>query len=173
MSTPAVASPIPPLSGLHHIKLPVSSLSHSLVFYTQILGFTHIPAYDHYDPSGKLYAHILRLSANAAHPAEHKIPITHEDILLELRLAPETAPLLGENHVDILTLSAPSSTAITAWSEWLTQHSVPNSGTLRGLVGELVVCEDPDGLRVRVYSTEMPDGGMDPQLVSKDEKWLD
>ncbi|KZP00383.1 hypothetical protein CALVIDRAFT_595205 [Calocera viscosa TUFC12733] len=162
----------PPFSGVHHFKLACSSLTRSLEFYTSIIGAARVPAYDHYDASGRLYAHILRLAPTAAHPETHKIPVTTEPILIELRLAPESAKALGEKHVDLLTLSAPSEAAVDQWAKWFTSQGVDNSGKLRGLIGHLVVCEDPDGLRFRIYSTEMPEGGMDPSLVSVDEKWL-
>jgi len=164
---------VPPISGLHHLKLPCSSLSRSLAFYTSVLGAVHVQAYDHRSSSGALYAHILRLSPSAKHPEEHKIPITDQPILIELRLSPESSRALGQRNVDILTLSAPSEAAIDAWAAWFTAKGVENSGKLRGLIGHLVVCEDPDGLRVRIYSTEMPEGGMDPGLTSTDERWLD
>lgn len=163
---------MPAISGLHHIKLPCSSLSRSLEFYTSILGAVHIPAYDHHTPSGEIYAHILRLSPTAPHPAEHKIQPTAAPILFELRLAPESAKVFGEKHVDILTLAAPSEVAIDEWVKWFESKGVENSGKLRGLIGHLVVCEDPDGVRVRIYSTEIPEGGMNPALTSVDEKWV-
>ncbi|KZT52326.1 hypothetical protein CALCODRAFT_407488, partial [Calocera cornea HHB12733] len=162
----------PPYSGVHHLKLPCTSLARSLTFYTSVLSAVHIPAYDHHDASGRLYAHILRLSPTIEHPKEHKIPVTTEPILIELRLAPDSAKALAEKHVDLLTLSVPSEQAIDQWAEWFQTKGVENSGKLRGLIGHLVVCEDPDGIRVRIYSTEMPEGGMDPKLASTDKKWL-
>ena len=56
----ADVSSLPPLQGIHHLKLAVTDLDRSLHFYEASLGAKRIPQADHKRESdGSLYAYIL------------------------------------------------------------------------------------------------------------------
>ena len=54
----------PPLQGIHHLKLPVSDLDTSLIFYERAFGGRRIPEADHRRPDGSR-AYILTSPATA------------------------------------------------------------------------------------------------------------
>lgn len=49
----------PVLSGVHHIKLPVSSIDKTKLFYTDVVGLKQIPEFDHMNEQGDSFAVIL------------------------------------------------------------------------------------------------------------------
>jgi hypothetical protein len=46
----------PGLVGVHHLKLPVSDLEASIVWYQRVLSAQHLSKFDHVDSSGTRYA---------------------------------------------------------------------------------------------------------------------
>jgi len=67
----------PRLRGLHHLKLPVTDLDASLVWYQQVFDAEHLTQFDHLGDDGVRYAVILAVPGL-------NVPI-------ELRLAPKAA----------------------------------------------------------------------------------
>lgn len=47
------------LSGLHHVKLPVTDLDASVLWYQRVVGAQHLQQWDHHDSSRTRYAAIL------------------------------------------------------------------------------------------------------------------
>jgi catechol 2,3-dioxygenase-like lactoylglutathione lyase family enzyme len=69
-------SNLPPLQGIHHLKLAVTDLQRSLRFYETLFGAKRIPRADHkHESDGSLYAFIL--------------DVPNLGTKLELRLHPE------------------------------------------------------------------------------------
>jgi catechol 2,3-dioxygenase-like lactoylglutathione lyase family enzyme len=143
---------VPELRGIHHLKLPVSDLHASLDFYERALGATRIPQADHFRADDHaLYAFILAVPGLGA--------------MLELRLHPERA----QSHAgfDSVTISVADRAALTQWDRHLTEQSIPHSPLITAIQAWLIVVEDPDGNRLRLYTEEThgpelpPDEGND------------
>ena len=51
----------PVVSGLHHLKLPVSDLDTSLHWYERVFDAEHLAQFDHFDDNGARYAVIIAI----------------------------------------------------------------------------------------------------------------
>jgi catechol 2,3-dioxygenase-like lactoylglutathione lyase family enzyme len=129
---------VPVIQGIHHLKFPVADLQRALEFYQRALGGVRIAEFDHIDPNGRLFAHILSVPNLGA--------------LLELRL--DAALAQKHRGFDPLTLTVDSRTDLADWIRHLDETGVPHSPVLVGGLGWLVVIEDPDGRRLRLYTRE-------------------
>jgi catechol 2,3-dioxygenase-like lactoylglutathione lyase family enzyme len=129
----------PPLMGIHHIKFAVTDLDRSLRFYESSLGARRIPELDHRrTDDGSLYAYILEVDGLGC--------------MLELRLNPAQA----EKHrlFDPLTIAVKDREALEAWERVLTEKNVRRSPIITAVAGWMIVIEDPDQNRVRLYTLE-------------------
>lgn len=142
--------------GLHHVKLPVSDLAASLDWYRRALCAEPLPEAEHRKPDGELFAHMLRLPGT--------------DVLLELRLAPETAGKM--RGYDPLTLAVADETELRTWVEHLDRVGVRHSPVLRSLIGHLVVVPDPDEVMIRIHTAVPDDLVLRPDHVDFDSPWL-
>jgi len=143
----------PSFEGIHHLKFAVSDLNRSLDFYERALGAKRIDAFDHYDKSGTLYAYILDVPDLGTH--------------LELRLDPHLAARHG--GFDPITLQVADRANLAAWIAHFDANDVPHSPMLPAYVAWIVVFEDPDGRRIRLYTREMHGPDVAP---SEDARWL-
>ncbi|WP_327146019.1 antibiotic biosynthesis monooxygenase [Nocardia sp. NBC_01327] len=150
MSAPAN----PVHSGIHHLKLPVTDLERSADWYRTVLGAHRLTELDHRRADGTLFAVILDVPGFPGR--------------LELRLDPVTAKAL--NGYDLLTLSVTDRVAIDDWVARLNTLDIPHSPPIVALIGWLLVVPDPDGLRLRFYTTEPHRLGAD--AVEFDSPWL-
>jgi catechol 2,3-dioxygenase-like lactoylglutathione lyase family enzyme len=147
--------PVPPaITGLHHIKLPVSDLEHSAAWYRDTFGAHRRTELDHRRPDGALCAVILDLPG---------LPVP-----LELRLDPATAAAL--RGYDFLTLAVEDRAALDDWTGHLDALGVEHSPPITGLLGHLLVVPDPDGHYLRLYTTRPH--GLDASAVEHDSPWL-
>jgi catechol 2,3-dioxygenase-like lactoylglutathione lyase family enzyme len=144
---------MPEICGIHHLKFPVHDLAASLAFYERAFGARRIEAFDHRTADGTLYAFIL--------------DVPHLGTHLELRLHPEAAA--AQERFDPVTLSVRTRADLETWTEHLDALGVPHSPILNGVVGCLVVLDDPDGRRLRLYSLERLAPGTPP---TTDSPWL-
>jgi quinol monooxygenase YgiN/catechol 2,3-dioxygenase-like lactoylglutathione lyase family enzyme len=152
---PNMNSPEPPvLGGIHHLKLPVSDLEHSTKWYSAVLGARRLTQLDHRRPDGTLFAVILEVPGLEA-------PV-------ELRLDPATAGAL--DGYDFLTLAVEDRAALDGWIAHLDALGIPHSPPIVALVGWLLVVPDPDGLRLRIYTSQPH--GLDVSRVEFDSPWL-
>jgi len=144
----------PEFGGIHHVKLPVADLDRSARWYSDVLGARRLTELDHRRPDGTLFAVIL--------------DVPNLGTKLELRLDPATAKALGE--YDFLTLAVQDRAALDRWIEHLDNLGVDHSPPVVALVGWLLVVPDPDGLRLRFYTTEPH--GLDISRVEFDSPWI-
>jgi catechol 2,3-dioxygenase-like lactoylglutathione lyase family enzyme len=152
MTSPDSAAP-PPTAGLHHLKFAVSDLAASAAWYARVLGFARDPALDHVLPDGRVFA---MLGSVPGWPAP-----------LELRQhVPHARAARGQ---DPLTLAVEVRADLDAWAAWLARHGVPHSRVLEGVVGWVLVAEDPDGRRLRWYTRETHAWTARPDV---DAEWL-
>lgn len=143
----------PALQGIHHLKFAVSDLARSLGFYATALGARRIEAYDHRRPDGSLFAYILDVPGLGTY--------------LELRL--DQAQARAQGGFDPVTLQVEDRDGLEAWRSYLTEQGLDVSPILTAMVAWLVVVEDPDGRRLRLYTRETH-GGREP--VSDAPRWL-
>ena len=144
----------PQLKGIHHIKLAVSALAPSLKFYEEALGAKRIPEADHIrEDDGSVYAYILEVPGLGA--------------ALELRLNPEQA----KKHYlfDPVTIAVADRKVLDSWGKYLTEHGLMHSPVIVAIQAWLIVLQDPDGNRLRLYTLEKHG----PELkADENNKWL-
>jgi hypothetical protein len=108
---------------------------------------------DHYMPDGTLFAVIVDVPGLGT--------------LLELRLDPDAAR--AQAYFDPVTLNVANVDALRAWIDHFAHHGLPHSPVLTGLVSWIVVVEDPDRRRLRLYSRETHGPELAPMF---DNPWL-
>jgi catechol 2,3-dioxygenase-like lactoylglutathione lyase family enzyme len=158
----SVANTQPPsIIGIHHIKIYVSSLQQSLQFYENVFNGKHIPELDHTKEDGTIFAYILSIPAWQGN--------------IELRLNAETAH--KTKGLNVITLAVNN---LERWTDHLNALKVSHSQIIQGLTGTVIVLEDPDGYRIRLYqdNAELIRAGKRLVLPSNegtaaDQKWLD
>lgn len=144
----------PALDGLHHLKLPVVDLDRALAFYERVLGATRIPEADHHrEDDGALYALILSVPGLGA--------------FLELRLNPEQAA--RQRGFDPFTIAVADRAALEHWAAFLDGIAVPHSPVLTAIQAWVLVVEDPDGHRFRLYTRETHGPDLKPD---DNDPWL-
>ena len=145
---------VPALKGIHHLKLPVADLARSLDFYERVLGAKRIPEADHRRAvDGSLYAYILVVPGLGT--------------MLELRLHPTRA--VAQAGFDPIILSVADRAALTAWVVHLDTEKVRHSEIVTAIRAWLVVFEDPDGHRLRLYTDETHGPELKPD---EDHEWI-
>ena len=120
------------------MKVAVSDLDRSLAFYESALQARRIERFDHVREDGTTYAYILDVPGLGT--------------LLELRLDPARAR--AGARFDPITLAVDDRAALEGWAEHLDAHGIRHSGVLVALQAWLLVVEDPDETRLRLYTLE-------------------
>jgi catechol 2,3-dioxygenase-like lactoylglutathione lyase family enzyme len=144
----------PPLKGIHHLKLAVTDLQRSLSYYETLFGAKRIPQADHKrETDGSLYAFIL--------------DIPNLGTKLELRLNPEQAR--KHFHFDPITIAVQDKAALKQWKSYLEEKKLPHSPILVAIQAWMIVVEDPDGNRLRLYTLETHGWDLRPD---EDDPWL-
>jgi catechol 2,3-dioxygenase-like lactoylglutathione lyase family enzyme len=144
----------PPLRGIHHLKFAVSDLDESLHFYERALGARRLPEADHVRHDGTYYAYVVEVPGLGT--------------MIELRLDPERAA--RQALFDPLTIALDDRAALEIWDAALTERGVLHSPILVALQAWLIVVQDPDGNRLRLYTLETHG----PEVAAAtDSPWLD
>ena len=129
-------SSVPPIAGVHHIKIPVSDIDRSRAWYESVLGLwvdVEFPDEDGVvrgvagslsDPSGR---HVLSVA---------------------LRQNPEVSSGLG--GFDPLSLSVPEHADLQRWVE----HVVASGFEPPRVANAVAALHDPDGHEIRLFSPE-------------------
>jgi catechol 2,3-dioxygenase-like lactoylglutathione lyase family enzyme len=152
-----MAEPHPPISGIHHLKLPTKSMADSLHFYTTLLPFTVIPEYTHRDTSGKIYAEVLRLDLPSG------------PLYVELReMAAAEFPL--KDPFNFITLKVDDVSALHEWRKRFLDAGWDVSRVLKGLKGEALVINDGQNNRIQFYCERLE--MRRPDEIDRDEKWV-
>lgn len=143
----------PPLDGIHHLKFAVSDPQVSLRFYEQVFGAQRMAAADHVDPQGRVYAYICDVPGFGTK--------------LDLRLSEEHAA--SARKFDPVTLNIADRATLVRWIAHLDALQVPHSGEIVTALAFMLVIEDPDGRRIRLYTAEKHG----PELPGqKDHPWM-
>ena len=144
---------LPPLGGMHHIKFAVSDVDASLRFYTDVFGAQRIARADHVDADGRVYAYICEMPGLGT--------------LLDLRLEPSHAA--SARTFDPVTLNIPHRAALREWVAHCDRLGVRHSGEIVTALAFMLVIEDPDGRRIRLYTQEKHG----PELEgARDHPWM-
>ncbi|MFT4068180.1 VOC family protein [Paraburkholderia sp.] len=143
----------PAIAGIHHLKFNVADLDRSLDFYSTVLAAKRLVELDHRDKDGEVFAYVLSVENLGTY--------------LELRKSPERAK--RESGLDPVTFSVRTHQDLLVWEAHLTALGVHHSGILTGVIGWLLVAEDPDGRHLRFYTLETHPFTVD---FSTDAYWL-
>ena len=144
---------IPAIHGLHHLKFAVADLARSTAFYERVFGATRLSKFDHTRPDGTQFAVLLDVPGLGT--------------LLELRL--DAAAARAQAGFDPLSCAVATRAELEAWKAHLQALDVRHSPLLVGVVGWLLVFEDPDARRLRLYTAETHG----PELMpSWDDPWV-
>jgi catechol 2,3-dioxygenase-like lactoylglutathione lyase family enzyme len=128
----------PPLRGIHDLKFAVSDLDESLRCYERALGAKHVPELDHTRDDGTRFAVVIEVPGLGA--------------VLQPRLDPERAA--RQAMFDPLAIAVDDRAALDRWDRALTELGVLHSPILDAVRGWLIVIQDPDGNRIRLYTLE-------------------
>ena len=128
----------PPLRGIHDLKFAVSDLDVSLRFYERALGAKHVPELDHMRDDGTRFAAVIEVPGLGT--------------VLQLRLDPERAA--RQAMFDPLAIAVDDRASLARWDAALTRLGVLHSPILDAVSGWLIVIQDPDGNRTRLYTLE-------------------
>jgi catechol 2,3-dioxygenase-like lactoylglutathione lyase family enzyme len=153
MGDPATGTDQPPISGIHHLKFAVRDPEASLKFYEEVFGAVRIKAADHVDAAGRVYAFICDVPGLGTK--------------LDLRLSEQHSS--AARAFDPVTLNIADRAALAQWIAHLDRLGAPHSGEIVTALAFMLVIEDPDGRRIRLY-TEEKHG---PELAGqKDHPWM-
>ena len=128
----------PTVSDIHHIKFAVADCERALAFYETVFGARRIERADHRDATGNIYAYICDMPGWGT--------------LLDLRLSAAHAG--SARRFDPVTLNIRDRTALAEWVAHLDALGVPHSGEIVTTLAFMLVIEDPDGRRIRLYTRE-------------------
>ncbi|MDB5875436.1 MAG: lactoylglutathione lyase-like lyase [Ramlibacter sp.] len=142
----------PAALGIHHLKFVVSDVDKSLAFYEAAFGVKRVVAMDH-RRNGVLFGVILGFPGLGTE--------------LELRLDPAAAKT--QKGLDPITLTVDGVADLEKWKAHFQAKGLNHSPVLAGLVGWLLVVEDPDGRRVRLYTKQTHGPEVTP---SWDSPWV-
>ena len=153
MHDPANGTARPIIGGIHHLKFAVSNPEASLKFYEDVFGAVRIKAADHVDDAGKVYAYICDIPGLGTR--------------LDLRLSEQHSG--AARGFDPVTLNIADRAALAEWAAHLDALAVLHSGEIVTALAFMLVIEDPDGRRIRLY-TEEKHG---PELAGeKNHPWM-
>lgn len=148
-----MVEPPAPLRGIHHVKVAVSDLGRALGFYQAALQGRRIPEADHVRADGSTYAHVLDVPGLGCY--------------VEIRLDAEQAA--RHAGFDALTIAVDDRAALESWTAVLDAGGIPHSSVLTAIQAWLVVVEDPDGNRFRLYTLEQHG----PEVPPSRSPWLE
>jgi len=128
----------PVITGIHHVKFPVSDLAASRAWYERVLGFQVTLEFE--DEDG-----VVRGVAGS-------VPGLG-DAGLALRQNPEAAK--GFAGFDPVSFGIADREAAEAWAARLDSLGIDHSPVIDATIGWIISFHDPDGTQIRLYSFAM------------------
>jgi predicted enzyme related to lactoylglutathione lyase len=129
---------MPTLTGLRAVKLPVSDLTRSQAWWSEVFGWSAFMKFPDADGTVRGLAGRFRDFADPG---------------LSLRQTPDAHTMAGLE----LMLGVADKAAIEAWGTRLDELGVAHSPVIDATVGWLMVLNDPDGHEVHLYSDQRHD----------------
>ena len=127
---------MPAITGIHHIKFPVSDLAASRAWYERVLGFIVTLEFEDEDDG------VVRGVAGT-------VPGLG-DAGLALRENPSAAK--GYAGFDPVSFGIADRAAAESWAAHLDSLGIDHSPVIEATIGWIVSFHDPDGLEIRLYS---------------------
>lgn len=125
----------PKLSGIHHVKIPVTDLARSRAWYERVFDLRVTMEFPEEDGVVRgLGGHVPGLG----------------EVGLALRLNPLAAQ--GSQGFDPVSFGVDDRSGIEAWASHLDSLGVGHSPVIDATTGWLLVFNDPDGLEIHLYS---------------------
>lgn len=149
----AAGAPPSPIQYIHHLKFPVADVGRSVAFYEQVFGAQEQSKLAHKGSDGDVYARVVQIPGFQP--------------MVELWVGSASAK--AQAGYDFLTLAVKDRAALDKWSKYLDGLRIEHSDILTAIDSWLLVFEDPDGHRMRLYSLEEHPITHD---VSTDKRWL-
>lgn len=135
-------TPTPPaLTGVHHVKLPVSDLTRSREWYERVLGLRVLV--DFPDDDG-----VVRGLAGLLGDGQSPVPVA---------LRQNATAAAGLAGFDPVSFAVADKAATVSWARHWDELGVEHSDVREGTLGWVVDVCDPDGIVLRLYSGD-PDG---------------
>ncbi len=124
-----------PLSGFHHVKIPVSDIATSRAWYERVLGLETVIEFT----EGSTVMGVALADPSGA-------------VQVALRLDPSRAAALA--GFDPIAFSVPTRDDVERWRRRLDRLEQPHGGVVTGHDGGsvLVGLHDPDGIELRLYA---------------------
>jgi catechol 2,3-dioxygenase-like lactoylglutathione lyase family enzyme len=120
----------------HHVKLPVSDVSHSRDWYQRVLGLK---------PDLEFVEHGTLMGVVLHNP--------DSGLRLALRQDPNRAAALS--GFDPIALNVATLVDLRSWADRLDRLGEPTGGIVRGHRGSVLIgLRDPDGIEIRFYTKE-------------------
>jgi catechol 2,3-dioxygenase-like lactoylglutathione lyase family enzyme len=126
---------VPALTGIHHVKFPVSDLAASIAWYQRVFGFVVIMEFP--DEDG-----IVRGVAGTV-PGLGEAGVA-------LRENPDVAK--GIAGFDPISFGIADRAEADAWVAHLDELGIEHSPVIDASAGWIVVFHDPDGTQIHLYS---------------------
>jgi catechol 2,3-dioxygenase-like lactoylglutathione lyase family enzyme len=124
----------PTLSGLHHLKIPVTDLSRSIDWYTRVFGLRVTMEFP--DANGTVLGIVGEVPGLG-------------DTQLTLRVNATAAR--GCHGFDPISYAVDDHSDVEAWAGFLDRVEVSHSPVIEASVGWLLVFDDPDGIQIHIY----------------------
>ena len=144
-----------PFTKINHIRLAAKDIRATQNFYTEILGCTYIPEYDHKTTQGELFASMVKLQHEG------------KDFIVEIRHNESQAK--AQEGWDPITWGVPARKNLEVWKTWFEATEVQCSKVFTAIKGWVLCALDPDGKIVRVYCDEEHEWTID---FDHDDFWL-
>jgi catechol 2,3-dioxygenase-like lactoylglutathione lyase family enzyme len=127
----------PSITGIHHVKFPVSDLRRSRDWYERVLGLQVLVDFPDDDGVVRGLAGLL--------PGEPPLAVA-------LRENPTAAA--GASGFDPVSFSIANRAAALEWADHLDRLQVEHSAVTEGTLGWTLDIADPDGITIRLYSAD-------------------
>lgn len=132
-----VRSDSPRVSGIHHVRIPVSDVTASAAWYSEVFGLQVILIEEEeYEVVGTVF------SVGEGTP---RLGLHHD--------ATRAAALAG---FSAFAMAVDSRETLSEWDEWLTRVDAPHTPIERSALGWYIDISDPDGLIVQLHTPEHP-----------------
>lgn len=128
--------PLPRHLGIRHVRIPVSDVTASTDWYTEVFGLS------------------VLLVEEEEYQVVGAVLSTPDIPSLGLHLDPSRAVALA--GFSLVELAVESREALSKWDSWLEEVGAVHGGMVEGPLGWYIDVSDPDGLIVQLHTPEHP-----------------